>query len=360
VRRPVSALVLCLSDSLGGLELHVRDHARWLARRSDARLSLALRRGGPLHEQLAGLGAPTFLADSAPGALPLLPARRLAGFARAQGVAVIHSHDGRDTALAALAARLARTRLVLTRHLGVGAPKRDPWHRFVYRAVDRCLTVSDFLAAQARAALPMDPARIECIHLGTAPEPAAAPRAADPARFVVGMVARILRAKGQHELVPALALLRGRGVPAEMVVAGQIHHEAYWRRVQDAAREAGVPLRALGFVSPAAEAYAQLDVAVVASRDEALGLATIEAMRLGVPVVAARSGATPEIVEDGASGLLYEPGDAAGLAAQLERLWREPALRERLAAAGAGRAAREFDFETQSARIWDAVRAVAV
>jgi hypothetical protein len=86
VRRPVSALVLCLSDSLGGLELHVRDHARWLARRSDARLSLALRRGGPLHEQLAGLGAPTFLADSAPGALPLLPARRLAGFARAQGV----------------------------------------------------------------------------------------------------------------------------------------------------------------------------------------------------------------------------------------------------------------------------------
>jgi glycosyltransferase involved in cell wall biosynthesis len=65
---------------------------------------------------------------------------------------------------------------------------------------------------------------------------------------------------------------------------------------------------------------------------EAFGRATVEAMKLGRPVVGAASGGTLELVRDGWSGLLYKPGDTAALAERVERLDRDRAFLRELAA----------------------------
>jgi glycosyltransferase involved in cell wall biosynthesis len=78
---------------------------------------------------------------------------------------------------------------------------------------------------------------------------------------------------------------------------------------------------------------ARADVFALASRTEAFGIAVVEAMAAGLPVVAAAVGGVPELVSPGVTGELFPPGDHRALAAHLLRLLREPELRGRMGAA---------------------------
>ena len=91
-----------------------------------------------------------------------------------------------------------------------------------------------------------------------------------------------------------------------------------------------------------AHEYRNADVFCLPSRQEGFGIVLLEAMAAGLPVVAARAAAIPEVVPDGQCGVLVEPGDAAGFAAALDALLKDPALRQRLGQAGFARAA-EYD-----------------
>jgi len=78
---------------------------------------------------------------------------------------------------------------------------------------------------------------------------------------------------------------------------------------------------------------------------EGFGLAALEAAAAGRPVVATRVGALPEVVADGDTGLVVEPGDIGALAAAIVRLGTDAALRTRLGGAGRRRAAERFGVE---------------
>ena len=73
-----------------------------------------------------------------------------------------------------------------------------------------------------------------------------------------------------------------------------------------------------------------LDVMVMPSRHEGFGLAFIEAMAMGVPVVGTRVVGSVDAVQDGTTGLLVPPDDPAALAAAILRLFDDPQLRGRL------------------------------
>ena len=77
-----------------------------------------------------------------------------------------------------------------------------------------------------------------------------------------------------------------------------------------------------------------VDIYVHPSRGEGLGLAVVEAMLAGKPVIAAREGALPEYVIDGRTGLLFEPGDADDLQARIEQMAMDPGRAQQLARAG--------------------------
>jgi glycosyltransferase involved in cell wall biosynthesis len=111
---------------------------------------------------------------------------------------------------------------------------------------------------------------------------------------------------------------------------------------------------ALGFVphEELGELYDRAALVVCPSYREGLPLCVLEAMAHGKPVVASAVGGIPELVEDGVTGLLVEPGDVAGLRAAIERLLADPALRRRL-----GRGARARVAERCS---WDRVTAATV
>jgi glycosyltransferase involved in cell wall biosynthesis len=88
------------------------------------------------------------------------------------------------------------------------------------------------------------------------------------------------------------------------------------------------------------EEYGRAAITVLASRGKAegLGLSLVEAVLAGSSVVGTPAGGIPEVIEDGVTGLLARDGDPADLAAKLERLLGDPALRRSLTDAGAARA----------------------
>jgi glycosyltransferase involved in cell wall biosynthesis len=90
----------------------------------------------------------------------------------------------------------------------------------------------------------------------------------------------------------------------------------------------------LGSRDELARAYHALDVYVVASRQEGGPKAVLESMATGVPLVTTRVGQAPELVVDGDSGLLADVDDIDALAAAVERVHDDAALRARLRAAG--------------------------
>jgi alpha-1,6-mannosyltransferase len=152
------------------------------------------------------------------------------------------------------------------------------------------------------------------------------------AQVLVVLVCRLSPEKRPEVAVDGLAALRARGVDARLVVAGTGAAAAAVRR-----RAAGHPVTFLGHVASrddVADLLAAADVAVCPGPVETFGLAALEALASGTPVVAARSGAVAELLDDACGRAVYGRGGA--VAAAVTSL-----LAEGQAARGAARAAAE-------------------
>lgn len=97
--------------------------------------------------------------------------------------------------------------------------------------------------------------------------------------------------------------------------------------------------------------YAAADVVLAPSRYESFGLVPLEAMMFARAVIGCRAGGMPEVIEDGVSGLLAEPGNAASLAGCVERLLDDPGLRSRMGKAGRARYERLFTARHMAAGV---------
>jgi glycosyltransferase involved in cell wall biosynthesis len=111
-------------------------------------------------------------------------------------------------------------------------------------------------------------------------------------------------------------------------------------------------------VAEVAAFYAAADVFALASSREPYGTVYGEAMATGLPVVGYAAGNLPHLARDGEEGLVVPPGNVSALAAALRRLAEDDALRTRLGAAAARRAAGFPTWEDSAARVFGELRAV--
>ncbi|HEY4593316.1 MAG TPA: glycosyltransferase family 4 protein, partial [Thermoanaerobaculia bacterium] len=165
---------------------------------------------------------------------------------------------------------------------------------------------------------------------------------------VVACVGGIQRRKGQLDLVEAAALLAADFPDAVFVLAGAAGDAEYLAVVQERIAALGLSgrFRLIGFEPEIRDLLAISTALVHPSHSEGLGLAILEAVAVGLPVVATRCGGPEEIVEDGVSGLLVPPRDPPALAAALRRVLGVPATARLLGAAAVTGAARAFSLET--------------
>lgn len=142
--------------------------------------------------------------------------------------------------------------------------------------------------------------------------------------------------KGVDRLIEALALVRDAGTPFRATLCGPGQLLDQHRQLRDRLGLRGV-VDLPGFVESPAEALAAADLFVLPSLEEGSGsMSLIEAMRAGLPVVTSEVDGLPEDIRDGVDGLVAPPTPAT-LAAAVERVLGDPALRRRLGAAARAR-----------------------
>ena len=198
--------------------------------------------------------------------------------------------------------------------------------------------------------------KIHVIHCGVDPHvfsPSAARPTGGPFRIIC--VGSFEEVKGHTHLVEACRLLRERGTDfrCDLVGEGPLRRDI---EAQIARAELNERVQVHGGKPRAevADLLSKADVAVLASQPTAEGkregipVALMEAMASGLPVVASDLSGIPELVESEHTGLLVPPGNPLALTNALERLGRDPELRNRMGRAGRDKVLREFDLRTNT------------
>lgn len=273
---------------------------------------------------------------------------------------VMLATTNKDMRSAALAAWSLGIPVVIRR--AMARPLRGiPHYRFLYGRLPRHVVTNSHATHRIMldSAPWLDPARTSVIHNGIDPEPfrrgAPADLGVPEGAVTVGFVGRFVEWKGVLTLADAWRTAAPRLPGVHLVLAGEGEMEPEMRR-----RLIGVArVHWAGFRTDVPAVMRALDILAFPSTMEGFGLAAVEAMAAGVPVVAARAAALPEVVGHESEGLLVPPGDAGALAAALERLATDESLRRSLGRAGSARVDREFT-ETRMVDRYEGVLRAAV
>jgi glycosyltransferase involved in cell wall biosynthesis len=166
----------------------------------------------------------------------------------------------------------------------------------------------------------------------------------------LGVASRLVPIKGIVYLIRALALLRRdfEGVRLEIAGAGP-DQTALRQEVRTLGLEDSVAF--VGWQPDIWPWLGRWDILVQPSLAEGFGMAALEAMAAGLPVVASSAGGLPELVEDGRTGYVVPPADPATLAARLRHLVLHADLRETMGAAGRARVRQHFSPQRMAAEI---------
>jgi glycosyltransferase involved in cell wall biosynthesis len=177
-------------------------------------------------------------------------------------------------------------------------------------------------------------------------------------QFSIVCVGKLHEVKGQTYVIEACRLLAEAGIdlvctlvgdgPDRQALARQIAESGLDGRVTILGEQDRVQIAAL---LSSAQALVAPSVRTRSGKREGIPVVLMEAMSAGLPVVASRLSGIPELVEDGISGLLVPPGDAAALADALRRLNDDPSLRRRLGSAGREKVLEGFDVRRNAAEL---------
>jgi len=266
---------------------------------------------------------------------------------------IVHTHCSVPGIVGRLAARLAGVPVVIHTVHGFAFHERSRGlmhslaiavERFAGRLTDLMLCQNREDMAQAVRYGIVARERLQWIGNGIAVDrfPPAPPRPGGGRPVVICCVARFEPVKNHMLLLEAARILRDRSLRFELWLVGGGRERARCE-AQCAAWDLHSRVRFLGYRDDVPALLAQADIGALTSLKEGIPRAAIEAMAAGLPFVATRVTGTKEVVRDGDTGFLVEPGDPSALADAFERLARDPALRARMGARGREVALAEFD-----------------
>ena len=287
----------------------------------------AVNRGGPLAQMLAADGIPA-RAFSREDRLDLGLIGRLARQFRADKVQLVHTHHLCQLIYGGIAGRLAGARVVHTEHefYTIGRRRAQRILRILSVLADVVTAVAEpvteFLRHRVgipRAKLKTIPNGVDVVCFQSARPVTRAALGWRDEDVVIGCVARLEPEKGHTILLDAFRRVHARLPQTRLLLIGDGSERRRLTMMVDSYGLNGA-VRFLGMQGEIPELLATCDLVTLASFNEGLPMAALEAMAAGKPVVATRVGDVPAVVEDGKTGLLVPSGDVGALAGALAAL----------------------------------------
>jgi len=365
----VRVLHIQKTDGIGGCERHLLALLPSLSA-SGVEVRMCVAGTGQFHrftDPLEERGIDTVVLPAGPDLNPALY-RRLVREIRRFRPDVVHTHLVHADVHGQLAARASRVATVSSMHGTHPFFAREPY-RTLYRAVGRLPRRTIAISHHVRRFLEelrfADPAKIRVIPYGIDSSGwllssreravARAGHALDGEDVAVGIASRLVPEKGHAVLLAAAAKAVREAPRLRVLIAGEGPLRGELER--RAGRLPGLDARFLGFVGDVRSFMNVCDVFVfptLPAFGEGFGLAALEAMAAGRPVVASAVPPVTEVVEDAETGILIEPGSVDALARALVRLGTAPELRQRMGASARRRAREAFAAEAMVRRTLDA------
>jgi glycosyltransferase involved in cell wall biosynthesis len=140
---------------------------------------------------------------------------------------------------------------------------------------------------------------------------------------LIGSMGRLSREKGVEDLLEAIILLKH--LPLQFFIAGKGHlQSSLYKTVQKEGLQKKVHF--LGFLDEEAmkEFFSGIDIFVLPSRQETFGMAALEAMSAGLPIIATKAGGIPEVVQEKKTGILVPERNSRALAEAIQKLSQQP------------------------------------
>jgi glycosyltransferase involved in cell wall biosynthesis len=288
-----------------------------------------------------------------------LVGRQMAEVVKTQGIDVIHSISYPASLYAAFAAAWTGKPHIWHEH---NIKRIHRLNRLIYRAVGRtCHWVigpSDAVTANLASA-GIDAAKLRTVYNGidlrrfqttdsVQIEALRRELGLLDAETAVGLFGQMLPYKGHRTLIDAAPeVLRARP-RTRFYFVGALENPPYQQELEALLRSNGLSDRFhfIGWRADVQNIIRAMDVVVVATTTpEPAALMLMEAMAMERPIVATATGGTPEIIADGQTGLLFRPGEASHLSAQILRVLSDPFFARRLGSTGRKRVETAFDHE---------------
>ena len=343
-RQPLKILHIDPEEGWGGGECQVLGLVTSLSARGHENHLLCHPRGALLGEaQARKIATLPIVVCNDVDFRPIFWLRRLI---RAQGYDIVHFHTKRAHALSLGLSRMhADLRYVVTRRMDYPV-KRNWYARWLYnRKVDGVVAISRKIA-EVLVEGGVRREKVRVIHSGIDPAPfqRRVEARAGSEEKVIGTVAVLEERKGHRFLLEAAALLKAQGRRVTYRIAGEgSQREALQTMVRELGLQEEVVF--LGFVSDIPQFLSSVDIFVLPSVYEGLGIAILEAMAAGKPVVASRTGGIPELVTDQVTGLLVPPKDPPALARAIAQLLSQKGLLQLMGDKGRAEVLDHFTME---------------
>jgi glycosyltransferase involved in cell wall biosynthesis len=272
---------------------------------------------------------------------------------------IVHAHDARTMGLAAVAWAMGSRSCIIAARRVAFPLRRNPLTAMKYKSVARRIIAVSLFVRELLVASGIDKRRVDVVYDGfdlneVTHSSNARQRLGVPAEAcLIGCAGQFVAEKGHEYLIRAFARITEVIPSAILVLIGYgVLKDEYLKLVQELGLEGKVLFP--GFVPDLGSVLPALDLFVFPSLHEGLGSSLLVAMACEVPICASRTGGIPEIIQDGVTGYLFNPGDAAAMTQRVLDALQSPQRSRALAEAAAKTVAQRFSV----ARMVEATREV--
>lgn len=257
----------------------------------------------------------------------VINAIRMVRLLRKNNVSALWLRDTRDLSTIGLAKTFSgnKIKIVYQQAMQLGVSKKDLLHTIRFSKIDAWITLLPFLSNQVKRYTRFNAKKLHTIPLAANINSKKNRLFKNDLRdqfnlpqgsYVLGILGRIAPLKGHLFLVKQLAKLRQKNKDACLLFVGELTRgegDAYEKLLRETIQELGLEeyVHFRPFMDEVEKFYHAIDLFVMSSQGETFGNVTIEAMTCGVPVLGTNAAGTPEILEQGDLGYLYEVDDEA-------------------------------------------------